>query len=348
MKSWSSLAGLALATAVLLAGCGARQAEPLAQQIDDIVRSAHKSGKFSGAVLVTRKDQTIYAGSFGFADAQKNIPNTAETRYLAFSVVKPMTAVLVFQLVYARKLRLTDTLESFFPNLKVKPAGQLTLQQLLTHTSDISEVISDHRDRRITPQDLEAAVVKRSGDFEYSNTGYVTLGLVLEAVTGQTYEQLMREKILQPADMKDSGLVRTGQPIPNLARGYQLKAGKPVPVEMDVPLEILDGAGSLFTTARDLWRFDQALAKETILSRKMQDLMLTQQVKDRYGYGWYLSEQGGRYYPWHKGDYRGYTAIFVRQIHRQETIVILSNLQDADIADLRTKILRALKASPGR
>ena len=117
---------------------------------------------------------------------------------------------------------------------------------------------------------------------------------------------------------------------------------------MGVFLEALDGAGSLYTTARDLWRFDRALAGDKILSRKMQDLMLTQQIKGRFGYGWFLSEQGGRYFPWHKGDYRGYAAILVRQVHRHEVIVILSNLQEADVSDLRTDILRALKADPGR
>lgn len=338
---------LPLALLVLLTGCGARQAEPLDQQIDAIFRSAHAGGKFNGTVLVTRKDQTIYERSFGLADAEKNNANTADTRFLAFSVVKPLTAVLVFQQLEAGKMRLTDTLESFFPNLKGKRAGRLTLQQLLTHTSGIAEVISDHRDRRITPRDLESAGVKDGGDFEYSNTGYVILGLVLESVTGRTYEQLLQEKILQPAGMKDSGLVRTGRPLENLAKGYQLKGGKPVSVEPDIPMEIVDGAGSLYATARDLWRGDQALVAEKILSKKSQDLMLTQQVKGRYGYGWFLSEQGGRYFPWHKGDYRGYGAIFVRQIHRQETIVILSNLQDADVADLRTDVLRALKATPG-
>lgn len=345
MKPGSAPAGGILGALILLAGCGA--SAPLDQQIGTIIRSAHEDGKFTGMVLVTRKDQTVYEQSFGLADLEKNIPNAADTRFLAFSVVKPMTAVLVFQLVDTGKLRLTDALDSFFPNLKGKPAGGVTLQQLLTHTSGISEVISQHLERRITPRDLETAVVKRNADFEYSSTAYVILGLVVEAVTGRSYETLIQESIFTPAGMKDSGLARTGRSTPNLARGYQLKAGTPVPAELGVAIEALDGAGSLYTTARDLWRFDRALAKETILSRKMQDLMLSQQVKGRFGYGWFLSEQGGRYFPWHKGDYRGYTAIFVRQIHRQETIVILSNLQDADVVELRTKILRVLKATPG-
>jgi CubicO group peptidase (beta-lactamase class C family) len=336
-----------LAALALLAGCAPKSEEPVDKQIDAIFDSANKEGEFSGNVLITRGGRIVYERSFGLADEGKNIPNTSDTRFLAFSVVKPLTAVLVFQLLDSGKLRLTDTLESFFPNLAGKPAGQITLQQLLTHTSGLPEVISGHLDRRITSQDLEAAVIKPDAGFEYSSTGYVVLGLVLEAATGSTYEAQMQERIFTPAGMKDSGLARSGRSIPNLATGYHLQSGKPKPAEMGVAMEVLDGAGSLYTTARDLWRFDQALAAETILSRKMQDLMLTQQVEGRYGYGWFLSEQGGRYFPWHKGDYRGYTAILVRQIHRKETIVILSNLEEADVSGLRTKVLRALKANPG-
>lgn len=329
-----------------LMGCGPGTAQSLDSQIGKIFEMASQGGKFSGTVLVTRKERTIYEGGFGLADREKNLPNANETKFLAFSLLKPLTAVLVFQQIEAGKLRLTDTLAAFFPNLSGKPAGSLTLQQLLTHTSGINEVISDHLDRRIAPRDLESAVVKPKAGFEYSNTAYVVLGLVLEEVTGNSYETLLREKILTPAGMKDSGLMRTGVSIEGLAKGYRMNAGRPVLVELGVAMEALDGAGSLYTTARDLRRFDQALVAEKILSKKTQDLMLSQQVKGQYGYGWFLAEQGGRYFPWHKGDYRGYTAILVRQIHRGEVIVILANQEEADVLGLRTKVLQALKAAP--
>jgi CubicO group peptidase (beta-lactamase class C family) len=334
-----------LSAFALFAGCDAHSAGTLEEQVSRVLESASQSGKFSGTALVTRKGETIFEGSFGFADREKKLPNLATTRFLVFSIAKPFTAVLVFQQIDAGKLHLGDTLASVFPNLVGKPAGALTLQQLLTHTSGINEVMSAHRDRRITARDLEAATVAPNAGFEYSSTGYVCLGLVLETVTGRPYETLLREGIFEPAGMHDSGLLRTGVITPGLARGYRLNSGQPAPVELDVAPEALDGAGSLYTTARDLWRFDQALASEKILPRKTQELMLSQQVKGKYGYGWFLDEQGGKYFPWHKGDYRGYTAIFVRQIHRQEVIVILSNQEETDVLGLRTKILRALKAN---
>ena len=215
----------ALAVFALLSGCGAKPDGPLDAQIDAIVQKAHARGRFTGNVLVTRNETTVYEKSLGLADVAGNVPHTGDTRFLAFSVLKPMTAVLVFQQIDSGRLKLTDTLESLFPTLAGKPAGRVTLRALLTHTSGLPEVISEHLDRRITPRDLETAAVKPGGAFEYSNTGYVTLGLVLEAATGCTYGQLLQERILQPAGMNDSGLARTGRETPNLARGYHLQDG---------------------------------------------------------------------------------------------------------------------------
>jgi CubicO group peptidase (beta-lactamase class C family) len=333
-----------LAAFLFLAGCGSESAGTLEEQVRRVLESASHSGEFSGNALITRKGQTIFEESFGLADHERKLPNLASTRFPAFSIAKPFTAVLVFQQIEAGKLHLGDSLASFFPNLEGKPAGTLTLHQLLTHTSGINEVISLHRDRRINARDLEAATVEPKAGFKYSNTGYVSLGLVLEAITGLPYEALLRKSILDPADMRDSGLLRTGHDTPGLSRGYRLNAGQPVPVAWDVAIEALDGAGSLYTTARDLWRFDRALASGELLPLEAQALMHSQQVKGKYGYGWFLDEQGGEYFPWHKGDYRGHTAILVRQIHRQEVIVILSNQEEADVLEMRSKILRALKA----
>lgn len=179
--------------------------------------------------------------------------------------------------------------------------------------------------------------------FEYSSTGYVCLGLVLEARTGQSYEALLRERILGPAGMADSGVARRDRGPQGLARGHRRESDRVVPVELGVALEALDGAGSLYTTARDLARFDRALARGELLRPETQKLMVTPQVKERFGYGWFLGEQGGRTFPWHKGDFRGHAAVFVRQVHRDEAIVILSNLERTDVLGLRTRVLQLLK-----
>lgn len=97
----------------------------------------------------------------------------------------------------------------------------------------------------------------------------------------------------------------------------------------------------------DLVRFDEALRSENVLSRRMQEEMLTQLPGDRE-YGWSLGEQDGRYFPWHQGSFRGFAAIFVRQIHRRKAIATLSNDQETDVLGLRTQLLRLLKRDAAR
>lgn len=339
---------LALALANLLValcalpGCARSADQSLPEQIDAVFREAHADGEFNGNVLVTRGDAFIYQASFGNADRAQNIANGADTKFLAFSVNKPMTAILVFQLIETGKLSLDDRLDHFFPNLAGSAAGAITLRQLLTHTSGIEEVISRHRDRRITAIDLETAAVKNAGSYSYSSSAFVCLALVLEAATSRTYAELFEENILKPAGMAHSGLLRSGVPVAGLALGYRVAGGKNEIAPLGIAPEVMEGAGSLYTTVGDLLLFDQALNAGKILSPKMQQLMTTPQSGDR-GFGWSLGEQDGKYFPWHKGSYRGFTAVFVRQIHRHEVIAILSNDQDTDVLGLRTKVLRLLK-----
>ncbi len=331
----------AVILAFALAGCAAGADRPLPEQIDAVFRDAHEDGEFDGSVLVVRDGATVYERSFGLAD-DAGTPNAAATRFLGYSLTKPLTAILVFQQIDAGVLALDDRLDEFFPNLAGKAAGPITLRQLLTHTSGINEIISAHRDRRIAAADLETATVREPGSMQYSSTGFVCLALVLEAVTGRGYAELLEEKILRPAGMKDSGPLRSGVAVPGLAAGHRIDSGRRVPAPLDVAPEVLDGAGTLYTTTADLARLDQALSAATILSARLQAQMLEEQVKGR-GFGWSLDEQGGKYFPWHQGSYRGFTAVLVRQIHRHEMIAILSNVEDTDVLGLRTQVLRLLK-----
>ena len=329
---------VALAT---LSGCARAEDLPLDGKIGAVFSEAHADGDFDGSVLVTRGGVPVYRASFGLADRERKLANAADTKFLAFSVNKPMTAVLVLQLVESGKIALEDRLDRFFPNLAAKPAGAITLRQLLAHTSGIEEVIERHLDRRITPVDLETALVSDAGSLKYSSSGFVCLALVLEAVSGRSYVQLLEENILKPAGMADSGVLRSGVAVDGLASGYRNARSNEVP-PLGIAPEVLEGAGSLYTTVGDLARFDQALNEKRILSQRTQDLMLTRQTGDR-ALGWSMDEQGGKYFPWHKGSYRGFTAVFVRQIHRHEMIAILSNDQDTDVLELRTKVLKLLK-----
>jgi D-alanyl-D-alanine carboxypeptidase len=323
------------------AGCRAEAVAPLAQSLGDVFRQAHAGG-FNGSALVMRAGSILYQGSFGLADEQLGIANADATRYLGFSVNKPMTAVLVFQQIQSGKLALERRLADVFAHLANRPAGAITVAQLLSHTSGVEEIISAHPDRRIKPADLQDARVGATGKATYSSSGFVILALALEEVTGRSYAQLFDQALCGPAGMRSTGLLRSGDAVPDLARGYSGRLGRREPSPLGVAPEVLEGAGSVYTTIADLGRFDQALRDGTLLNAQTQKAMLTRVTDDR-AYGWSLDEQGGQYFPWHKGSFRGYSAVLVRQVHRQEVIAILSNDEDADVLGLRTQVLRLLK-----
>jgi CubicO group peptidase (beta-lactamase class C family) len=335
--------GLAAMALALAGGCS--KPDALEARLDAIAQHAKEEGELNGNVLIARGAKVLYEQSFGPADVEADVDNTAATRFAIASISKPFTAVLVMQLVAAGKLTPQTQLAAIFPTLAGKPAGLVTIHQLLTHTSGIGELISRHPMSRMTVRDLESALLKPNADFEYSNTGYVCLALVVEALTGGSYEAALQRGIFTPAGMNDSGVLRTGKKVKGLARGHRGMVGL-APVVWDFAPEAVDGAGSIYSTARDLWRFDRALAANLILSRKAQALMYTRHVAGRHGYGWFLSEQDGQYYPWHSGDMAGYSVSFVRKIQSDETIIILGNTAGTDAQALQKEFLRVLQPAP--
>jgi CubicO group peptidase (beta-lactamase class C family) len=330
-----------LLAAGLLAGCGS--ALPPDQQIQGVVSEAADDG-FTGAVLVARGGKTIYQKQIGMADRAHGKPIEAGTRFAIASLSKPFTAVLVMQLIEQGKLKTSDRLGGLFPGIGDAAVGAVTIGQLLSHTSGIEELTERHLDRPLVAEDLATARLSQApGAFHYSSAGYVVLKLVVEKVSGRAFADLLAERILKPAGMADSGVLRTGVSVDRLAFGYG-KDGKVA--SLPVKIELLDGAGSLFATTGDLAKFDRALAEGRLISPETQKVMNARHTAEgdtEWGYGWALAEQGGHWYPWHKGDLPGYSAAFARQTYRDGVVVILSNTENADVSAMRRDIMRILK-----
>jgi CubicO group peptidase (beta-lactamase class C family) len=294
-------------------------------------------------VLVAREGEILEERSYGLSDVEAGIPNTSDTKFLIGSLAKPITAVLVLQQIETGLISAEQSLAEVFPALGGTPVGAITVHQLLTHTSGIEEVISRDPQNRITPEDLRTANVNPDSGFEYSNTGFVCLALILETATSLPYEALVEQQVFEPAGMRASGVARTGRQVEGLAKGYRREGESLLQTDLDFAIEVTDGAGSLYSTIRDLYRFEEALAGGVLISPQSLDLMSEQHVRGRFGYGWFLDEQGGKYFPWHTGDLPGFASGYARQIHRGEAVVILSNVQGPHVRQIQSSILRLLK-----
>lgn len=314
-----------------------------AEQIDKLFSTAAADGKFGGNVLVVRNGATIYEKSFGPADKSRHIPNSSESRFSIASVSKPFTAVAVLKLVEQGKLRLEDRLDYIFPELKGAAVAGITISQLLSHTSGIEEVVGKHLDRPLIPDDLKtAAFSTKTGEFQYSNSGYMVLKLVMEKVTGQTYGKILDTVIFQPAGMIHSGLLRTGATPPNLSLSYKTTESE-TPMVSAIPLEVFDGAGTVFSTTGDLILFDRALREKKLLAAATQAVMSSGHTPSgNWGYGWARNEQDGKVFLAHQGDYNGYHAVFVRRAESQDLIIILSNLDTTSVSSLQKRVLEIL------
>lgn len=245
-------------------------AKPPDLAIDQIMQARSAAGGFSGAVLVARQGQILYERAFGLANREWQIPNDLQTKFEIGSMTKQFTALLILQFVNEGKIHLDGYISDYLPYYRREIGNRVTVSELLSHTSGIPNFLS-------TPGFLEGPASRMSytvrdfvekycsGDlhfapgtkFEYSNSGYFLLGAILEQISGESYEQLLQERIFGPLGMKNSGYAHFEKILPHRAAGYERsEAGlrNARYYDMSIPF----AAGALYTTVGDLFLWDQA------------------------------------------------------------------------------------------
>jgi len=292
------------------------------------------------SVAVVEHGDIVYARAFGVADLATKTAATPATRFPIASVTKMFTAVSVMQLVEAGRVRLDAPLGTYLPS--APHAGEVTIRQLLTHTSGLwnygDEAFNSGRAATpTTPSAILAAVAAHPLDFKpgtkfsYSNTGYVLLGLVVEAVAKVPLAAYEREHIFGPAQMHDTtvGAPPAGVPV---ARGYMDASGTPAPPYS--PSWVF-ADGDIVSTASDLARFDVALMDGRLLKPATFAEMQSSAVDAaelgasvRYGLGVSLATSGGVTFVGHHGGVPGFEAENELIPSERYAIVVLSDAFD--------------------
>ncbi len=284
--------------AVVLAAATARAADKAAQ-IDALVTQYVELGQFNGAVLVAENGRVLLEKGYGLANMEWGIPNAPDTKFRVGSITKQFTSALVMQLVDEGKLSLDAKLSEVLPGYRKDTGDRVTLRQLLNHTSGIPSYTDSPSFRAEISRDPYAVgdmvTTLCSGDlqfepgstFRYNNCGYVLLGAIIEKATGKRYETALQERILDPAGMADTGYDHAATVLPRRAQGYQRTPGGVVNapyLDMSLPY----AAGALYSTVRDLYRWDRALESDKVLSAKAKALMWTPGL-GHYGFGWTIA-----------------------------------------------------------
>jgi D-alanyl-D-alanine carboxypeptidase len=245
--------------------------------------------KFSGAVMVTKEGKVIFKGAYGMADREKKIPNTLETKFRIGSMNKMFTSTSILQLVQAGKIALTDPLGKYitdYPNKEF--ASKVTIQQLLTHTGGTGDIFGPefdaHRKELRTLQDYVNLYGKRGLEFEpgsrweYSNYGFLLLGVVVERVSGKSYYDYVNENVYGPAGMAASGSLTEGQIVPNRSIGYTRFGGSGLQPNTETLPYRGTSAGGGYSTVEDLVRFANAVTNHKVLDARNTELLTTGKV----------------------------------------------------------------------
>ncbi|MDP3072319.1 MAG: serine hydrolase [Opitutaceae bacterium] len=291
------------------------------------------------AVLVARDGKIVFQGGFGFADVAKKAPVTPETKFRIGSVTKQFAAAAILRLAADGKLALTDPLEKFYPGF---PRGAaITLHQLLTHTSGIRSYTGKPEfmarvTQPIAPDDLIAWFRDDPPDFApgagfaYNNSGYFLLGEIVAKVSGQPFDAFLRATFFDPLGMKDTGIYRNATPPPGMALGYSIADGKVTPA-LDWDMSWAGGAGALYSTVGDLFRWNEALFGGKVVPAEALQRMITP-VKlppgvdgMNYGYGLIIASISRLPAISHGGGLNGWSSDLTRLPDQNCTVIALAN-----------------------
>jgi CubicO group peptidase (beta-lactamase class C family) len=303
---------------------------------------------FSGTVLVARGGDVVYAKAFGEANKDHRVANILETKFNIGSIGKTFTGVAIMQLVEREKVKLDAPVSRYLDGFPY--GGSITIHHLLSHTSGMSNYMAhpEYRARMSRLREIDdwlpliydqELVFETPGErFAYSNSGIVTLGAVIEKITGISYESYIRANVLAPAGMTDTGINYLEEVVPNRATGYTKHASGSFTANIfQMPPASADGG--IETTVLDMLKFDRALYGDGLLSEASKERMFTPNLEN-YGYCWRVAVDNGRKTIGHGGGAPGISASFTRYPDDDVTIIVLSNYSGA--AQRPARVLEAI------
>jgi CubicO group peptidase (beta-lactamase class C family) len=315
---------------------------------------------FSGSVLISQHGHVLLSKGYGFADRAKKTPNDPNSRFSIGSNTKQFTAAAILLLKVQGKLKVTDLICAYIPDCP-SAWGVITIKELLTHTSGITDYVNTLTDFAgyagppLTPlqvighfRDLPLEFAPGT-TWKYSNSGFFLLGYIIEQVSGLSYETFLQKNILTPLNLSDTGYNHNSN---GVAIGYW-DGYSATPAEPE-PSWLTYAAGALYSTVGDMNRWEQALTTDTLLPAASRAEMFAIQMAITdpaaspmyagYGYGFFIGTDSGQPIIWHGGAVPGFLSIEARYPTDDVTVVILGNqmiLVETIFGGISSKIFNA-------
>jgi CubicO group peptidase (beta-lactamase class C family) len=268
------------------------------KKIETYLNTLEEKG-FSGSVLVAYKGKKLISEGYGLADREKGIKNTKQSVFDIGSITKQFTAAGILKLEMQGKLAVDDKISKYFKNVP-KDKQSITIHHLLTHSSGLSSAIGDDYEY-ITKANFvnktfqEKLAFKVGTSYKYSNVGYTLLAMIIEQVSGETYEEYLYKNLWKPAKMMQTGYERPNYNQKVIAVGYSKTTtfGKPNEKwDANGPSWHLKGNGGVLSTVEDMYKWHHALAGTNILSANAKQKYYAKHIEEGedagsyYGYGW--------------------------------------------------------------
>lgn len=323
------------------------------KQIDDYLTLLEENNKLMATMTVTSGGNIAYEKAVGFADAENKIKNTKETKFRIGSITKAFTAVMIFQLIDEGKITLETPLAQFYP--EIKRASKITIANLLNHSSGLYNLTNDPTFgewmlKKSTKKELLSRIKGYKSDFNpgeqtsYSNTNYLLLGYIVEALDKDLYPQILKKRITTKIGLKDTYYGEEIDVKNNESHSYAIKAttwSKQLETEMSNP----GGAGAIVSTSADLTTFINALFSDKLISASSLEAMKKTNNGDVCHGLFYANLNGLDIYA-SEGGIDGFQSMLAYVPKFKTTISLTANALDYDKKQIMLTVFGALSGQP--
>jgi CubicO group peptidase (beta-lactamase class C family) len=345
---------LIVLTVPFFSGCTPeRSTDPSVERIESYLSSIEHAG-FSGSVLVELNGEKVISAGYGFRDREKQLRNSPRTIFDTGSITKQFTAAGILKLEMEGRLSVSDPLANYFRDVPGDKTA-ITIHDLLRHQSGLQSNVGGDFDPITTGEFIDEVMnsplrFEPGTTFGYSNIGYSLLALIIERVSGLSYEEYLYVNLWKPAGMESTGYTRPGFDPDLVAVGYYRDDrvwGKPTekPWDDTAPYWHLTGNGGILSTTEDLYKWHKALKGDNILSPDAREKLYHPEIRpdeDRnsvYAYGWDVSvTKRNTRLVWHNGSNGILYADFHRYIDEDIAIIMMSNRSHPDFNILNREI----------
>src|SRR5436190_9072199 len=305
--------------------------QSLTLKLDSVLHRMHNQYSFDGVVLVAHNSLPLYKKAFGWANRDWNVANTIDTKFRLGSVSKQFIRFIIHILTNAVKMKLDDNVDKYLPEFNSGDKKNITIQNLLTHTSGIfdytdipgfNSMVLYPKDSLVKMMASQKSTFQPSIKYGYSNSNFYLLVIIAEKISGEKFEDILKKIILTPARMKNSGLEHKKNILPKRASPYTHDKSEVINGEY---IEMDNVAGGIYSTAEDLllWSLfvQQQFAKSQFLKSAIKPFQLADGTISIYSCGWCLLPEKIM----HQGHINGFANHISIDTVNHYTVIILSN-----------------------